>query len=69
MRSVSEPLVEARRSAPAGDLLSELVHAEVDGERLTDERIYGFLRLLLPAGAETTFRVMGQSALAVKKPS
>jgi cytochrome P450 len=65
MREYLEPLVEARRSVPAGDLLSELVHAEVDGERLTDERIYGFLRLLLPAGAETTFRVMGNALAAL----
>ena len=64
MRAYLEPLVEARRASPQGDLLSDLVHAEVDGARLTDEKIYGFLRLLLPAGAETTFRVMG-NALAI----
>jgi cytochrome P450 len=61
MRAYLEPLVAARRTEPTGDLLSELVHAEVDGERLSDEKIYGFLRLLLPAGAETTFRVMGNA--------
>ena len=51
----------SRRAAPnpTGDFLSDLVHEEVDGEQLTDSKIYGFLRLLLPAGAETTFRVMG----------
>lgn len=53
------PLVEARRAEPTGDFLSDLVHEEVDGEQLTDSKIYGFLRLLLPAGAETTYRVMG----------
>jgi cytochrome P450 len=65
MRGYLEPLVDARREHPQGDLLSELVHAEVDGERLTDERLYGFLRLLLPAGAETTFRVMGNALAAL----
>jgi cytochrome P450 len=35
------------------------VSAEVDGEKLTDESIYSFLRLLLPAGAETTYRSSG----------
>ena len=59
------PLVEARRANPTGDFLSDLVHAEVDGEQLTDDKIYGFLRLLLPAGAETTFRVMGNCLLAL----
>ncbi len=61
------PLVEARRAASTGDFLSDLVHAEVDGERLTDDKIYGFLRLLLPAGGETTFRVMGNALLALLK--
>jgi cytochrome P450 len=65
MRDYLEPIVEARRSEPTGDLISDLVHAEVDGERLTDEKIYGFLRLLLPAGAETTFRVMGNALTAL----
>lgn len=60
-----EPLVAARRAEPTGDLLSELVHAEVDGERLTDGKLYGFLRLLLPAGAETTYRLFGSCLLAL----
>lgn len=65
MREYLEPLVAARRENPQNDLLSDLVHAEIDGERLTDEKIYGFLRLLLPAGAETTFRVMGNALAAL----
>jgi len=65
MREYLEPLVEERRANPCGDLLSDLVHAEVDGERLSEERLYGFLRLLLPAGAETTFRVMGNALTAL----
>ncbi len=59
------PLVEARRAEPNGDFLSDLVHEEVDGEQLTDSKIYGFLRLLLPAGAETTYRVMGNCLYAL----
>src|SRR5215468_1799670 len=45
-----------RRSAPREDLISVLAQAELDGQRLTDEEIFAFLRLLLPAGAETTYR-------------
>jgi cytochrome P450 len=59
------PLVEARRADPTGDFLSDLVNSEIDGEKLTDSKIYGFLRLLLPAGAETTFRVMGNCLVAL----
>jgi cytochrome P450 len=65
MREYLEPLVAARREQHHGDLLSDLVHAEVDGEQLSEERLYGFLRLLLPAGAETTFRVMGNALTAL----
>jgi cytochrome P450 len=42
-----------------------LVNAEVDGERLSEERLYGFLRLLLPAGAETTYRALGNAIVAL----
>jgi cytochrome P450 len=49
-------LIDARRAAPREDLVSVLVQSEVDGERLSDELIVGFLRLLAPAGAETTYR-------------
>lgn len=59
------PLVEARRAEPTGDFLSDLVHAEIDGEQLTDSKLYGFLRLLLPAGGETTYRVMGNVLYAL----
>lgn len=59
------PLVESRREQPTGDFLSDLVHAEVDGHTLEDERLWGFLRLLLPAGAETTYRVLGNALFAL----
>jgi cytochrome P450 len=52
-------IVAERRAHPADDVISDLVSAEVDGEHLSDEAIYSFLRLLLPAGAETTYRSSG----------
>lgn len=45
-----------RRREPRDDMVSVLADAEVDGVRLSDEQIFGFLRNLLPAGAETTSR-------------
>jgi len=51
--------VEDRRRNPGTDLISDLVTSEFDGETLDDEEIYSFLRLLLPAGAETTYRAAG----------
>lgn len=54
----AEVMNERRRHAD-DDLITELCEAEVDGERLTDEEIFSFLRLLLPAGVETTYRASG----------
>lgn len=51
-----EPVVEGRRADPQEDLISILAHAEMDGQRLTNDEIIAFCRLLLPAGAETTYR-------------
>jgi cytochrome P450 len=49
-------LVAERRPDPGTDLISLLAQCELDGQRLTDEEIFAFLRLLLPAGSETTYR-------------
>jgi cytochrome P450 len=49
-------VIAERRQDPRGDVISVLAEAELDGQRLTDEEIIAFLRLLLPAGAETTYR-------------
>jgi cytochrome P450 len=59
------PLVEQRRARPRNDLISELATAELDGESLTDDEIIGFLRLLVIAGAETTYHLMGSALFAL----
>jgi cytochrome P450 len=51
--------IDKRRSRPTQDIIGDLVTAEIDGEKLSDEAIYSFLRLLLPAGLETTYRSSG----------
>lgn len=65
LRKYLAPILAQRRAAPEEDLISELVQAEVDGHRLSDEEIYGFLLLLLPAGAETTYRLLGNTLFAL----
>ncbi len=59
LREYLAEVVEAKRSQPGEDVISLLVQEELDGERLSDEEIFSFLRLLLPAGAETTYRATG----------
>ncbi|WP_405182457.1 cytochrome P450 [Nocardia sp. NBC_01377] len=53
------PILAARRVEPQDDLISRLAVAEIDGEHLSDDEIFSFLRLLLPAGVETTYRALG----------
>jgi cytochrome P450 len=59
MREYLVDFVEARRKDPGTDVISDLVTTEFEGEMLDDEEIFSFLRLLLPAGAETTYRAAG----------
>jgi len=56
LRDLFADLLQARRAEPGDDIISVLASAEVEGEGLEDELIYSFLRLLAPAGAETTYR-------------
>jgi cytochrome P450 len=56
LRDYFAGVLAERRREPSVDLISVLALAELDGQRLTDEEIFAFLRLLLPAGAETTYR-------------
>lgn len=64
MREALLPIVQRKRSEPGDDLISSLAAAEVDGARMDDEEVVSFLRLLVSAGAETTFHLLG-SALHV----
>jgi cytochrome P450 len=52
-------LLEKRRREPQDDLLTGLLNAEIEGSRLDDEQILSFIRLLFPAGADTTFYATG----------
>ncbi|MQY25905.1 cytochrome P450 [Nocardia aurantia] len=47
-------MAEARRANPLGDIVSQLVHADVDGEALASEEFGFFVILLAVAGNETT---------------
>jgi cytochrome P450 len=49
-------IIEQRRADPGDDVVSVLATAEVDGEYLPDEVAISFLRQLINAGGDTTFR-------------
>jgi len=65
MKEYLQVIVDDRRANPGDDVISDLVQTELDGERLGDEEIFSFLRLLLPAGAETTYRATGNLLYAL----
>jgi cytochrome P450 len=56
LRGYFAEIIADRRRNTRDDLVSQLILAEVDGHRLSDDEIYPFLLPLLPAGAETTYR-------------
>src|SRR4030095_6830594 len=59
------PIIAERRRRPTGDVISTLVTGTVDGQGLSDEDVVSVLRLLIPAGAETTFRLIGNMLFAL----
>ncbi|MCP3139767.1 cytochrome P450 [Pyxidicoccus xibeiensis] len=64
MRLYLRELAAERRKAPKDDLLTRLVEAEVDGERLTEDELLGFFQLLLSAGTETTTNLISNAILS-----
>jgi cholest-4-en-3-one 26-monooxygenase len=52
------PVIEDRRRCPRGDLMSVLVEAEVDGDRLSDDELTFESLLILIGGDETTRHVI-----------
>jgi cytochrome P450 len=65
MAELFRSLIEARRGAPQRDLLSELVHVEEDGDRLSDDELVAMCVLLLFAGHETTTHHIGNGLAAL----
>ena len=58
-------LIDQRRSRPGTDLISSLLAAEIDGQKLTVPELLGFCALLLVAGNETTTNLIGNAVLCL----
>jgi cytochrome P450 len=56
-------LIEQRRHRPGDDLISNLLLAEIDGQKLSVAELLGFCSLLLVAGNETTTNLIGNAVL------
>ncbi|MEU5852259.1 cytochrome P450 [Saccharopolyspora shandongensis] len=59
------PILAERRREPGDDLISKLVTESAEGEHLDDEQVLSFLRLLFPAGADTTMLALGNTLSAL----
>lgn len=60
-------LFELRRKQPGDDLITQLVQAEEDGEKLTNEELTANIILLFGAGHETTVNLIGNGLLALHR--
>lgn len=65
MRAYIEQIGDERRRDPRDDLLSALLAAEEEGDRLTIEEVYSTVLLILVAGNETTTNLIGNGLLAL----
>lgn len=65
MFAYANDLATAKRADPGDDIVSALLHAEVDGERLSDLEFDLFFELLAVAGNETTRNLISHGLLAL----
>ena len=65
LRVYLEPIIEERRRVPREDLISALVQAEEQGDRLTRDEVFATVILLLVAGNETTTNLIGNGMRAL----
>jgi cytochrome P450 len=61
IRRYFQQALEERRARPGDDLLSALLAAEVEGERLTEDDIVSFANLMIVAGNETTTKLLANA--------
>src|ERR1700693_1518163 len=62
-----QQLFELRRRSPGDDLTTQLVHAEEDGSKLSNEELTANIILLFGAGHETTVNLIGNGLLALHR--
>lgn len=63
MTGYIKEVIAERRRKPADDTVSDLIAAELEGQRLTDVEIIDFLIFLLIAGLESTTNLLGNSLI------
>ncbi len=59
------PIVQDRKANPQADIITELAHAEEDGDELTEQEVLSLVFQVLLAGSETTVSLLGMGLLAL----
>ena len=62
-----DQLFDLRRKSPGDDLTTQLLHAEEDGSKLSNDELYANIILLFGAGHETTVNLIGNGLLALHR--
>ena len=65
MEALTRDAIEWKRANPADDMLSALIAAEEEGDKLTDDELVAQVVLLYIAGHETTVNLIGNGTLAL----
>jgi cytochrome P450 len=65
LNSFFQKMIRIRQKDPQDDLITALVKAEAEGEKLSEEELIAMLFLLLLAGHETTVNLIGNTSLAL----
>ena len=58
-------LIARKRAAPGDDILTGLIHAEENGNRLSEDELLSMVLLLITAGYETTYNLIANSVIAL----
>lgn len=67
IHAVFADLLRERRAHPTEDMMSALLAAELDGERLSEEELLGFCMLLILAGNDTTSSLIGNGLVLLAR--
>lgn len=69
MGTLFQEKIQQRRKQPTGDVLSQLIHSEINGQTMTDDELVGSMMMVLNGGHETTANLLDNSLMALANHS
>ena len=65
MGTLFQGMIAERRKEPVDDVLSKLIHSEVNGQSMTDDELVGSMMMVLNGGHETTANLLNSMMMAL----